>query len=137
MNTLRLQPFVRPGLDVLFLALNPPVQSNTNGHYFSGDQSRFYDLLFRSGLIVQAVPKARADEIVFGGTSINHNRSTFGVIDLIGDLVQTQSGKVRVSREHVQKAVANIQRVGPRFVCVIHSKVRDALNRYAGLTREP
>jgi G:T/U-mismatch repair DNA glycosylase len=136
MNAVLLQPFLRPGLDVLFLALNPPVQSNTNGHYFSGDQSRFYDLLFKSGLIVRAVPKSRADEIVFGGTSINYNRSTFGVIDLIGDLVQTHSAKVRVSREHVQQAVANIQRVGPRFVCVIHSKVRDALNRYAGLTRE-
>lgn len=48
MNAVLLQPFLRPGLDVLFLALNPPVQSNTNGHYFSGDQSRFYDLLFKS-----------------------------------------------------------------------------------------
>jgi hypothetical protein len=136
MNAARLQPFVRPGLDVLFLALNPPVQSNTNGHYFSGDQSRFYDLLFKSGLIIQAVPKSRADEVVFGHTSVNYNRSTFGVIDLIGDLVQTHSGKVRVSREHVQHALANIRRVGPRFVCVIHSRVRDALNRYAGLTRD-
>lgn len=135
MNAVLLQPFLAPGLDVLFLALNPPVQSNTNGHCFSGNQSRFYDLLFKSGLIIQAVPKSRAGEIVFGGTSINYNGSTFGVIDLIGDLVQTHSGKVRVSREHVQQAAANIQRVEPRFVCVIHSKVRDALNRYAGLTR--
>ena len=87
MNAARLQPFVGPGLDVLFLALNPPVQSNTNGHYFPGDQSRFYDLLFKSGLIIQAVPKSRADEIVFGNTSVNYNRSTFGVIDLVGDLV--------------------------------------------------
>jgi len=91
MNTVLLQPFLRTGLDVLFLALNPPVQSNPNGHYFSGDQSRFYNLLFKSDLIVQAVSKSRADEIVFGGTSINHNRSTFGVIDLIGDLVQTKA----------------------------------------------
>jgi hypothetical protein len=45
--------------------------------------------------------------------------------------------KVRVLREHVRQAVANIRRVGPRFVCVIHCKVRDALNRHAGLTREP
>ena len=44
--------------------------------------------------------------------------------------------KVRVLREHVRQAVANIRRVGPRFVCVIHCKVRDALNRHAGLTRE-
>jgi len=135
MSTARLHPFVRPGMDVLFLALNPPVQSNTNGHYFSGNRSRFYDLLFRSGLIILAVPKARADEVIFGTTSVNYNRSTFGVIDLVGDLVQTQSGKLRVSRGHVQQAIANIRRLAPRFVCVIHSKVRGALNRYAGLTR--
>jgi len=129
-------PFVRPGLDVVFLALNPPAQSNTNGHYFSGDQSRFYDLLFKSGLITQAVPKSRADEVVFGSASVNYNRSTFGVIDLVGDLVQTQSGKVRVSPEHVLRAIANVRRLAPRFVCVIHAKVRDSLNRYAGFTRE-
>lgn len=136
MSTVLLKPFVRPGLDVLFLALNPPVQSNTNGHYFSGGQSRFYDLLFKSGLIIQAVPKSRADELVFGNTSVNYNRSMFGVIDLIDDLVETQSGRVRVSRQHAQKAIANIRQLAPRYVCVIHAKVRDALNRYAGLTRE-
>jgi hypothetical protein len=42
---------------------------------------------------------------------------------------------LRIARA-MQQAVANIRRVGPRFVCVIHSKVRDALNRHAGLTRE-
>jgi hypothetical protein len=52
--------------------------------FFSGDRSRFYDLLFTSGLILEAVPKSRADEIVFGSTSVNYNRWTFGVIDLIG-----------------------------------------------------
>lgn len=136
MSTVLLKPFVRPGLDVLFLALNPPLQSNTNGHYFSGDKSRFYDLLFKSGLIIKAMQKSRADEIVFGSTSVNYNRSTFGVIDLIDDLVQTQSGKVRVSREHAQQAIAHIRHLAPRFVCVIHAKVRDALNRYAGFTRD-
>jgi hypothetical protein len=136
MNRARLQPFARSGLDVLFLALNPPVQSNTNGHYFSGDRSRFYDLLFRSGLIIQAVPKSRADEVVFGTTSVNYNRATFGVIDLIGHLVETKSVKVRVSQNRVQQAIANIRRLGPRFVCVLHSKVRDALNCYAGFTAE-
>ena len=48
----------------------------------------------------------KPDEL-FGNTSVNYNRSTFGVIDLTGDLVQTHSGKVRVSREHVQQVVTN------------------------------
>ena len=136
MNRVRLRQFVRPGLDVLFLALNPPVQSNANGHYFSGNRSRFYDLLFMSGLITEAVPKSCADEVVFGTTSVNYNRSAFGVTDLVPDLVETHSGKVRPSREHAERALDNIRRLSPRFVCVIHSKVRDALNRYGQCTRD-
>jgi G:T/U-mismatch repair DNA glycosylase len=66
MNTVRLQPFTRAGLDVLFLAHNPPVQSNASGHYFSGGGSRFFHLLFKSGLITQDIPKSSADEVVFG-----------------------------------------------------------------------
>jgi len=81
-----------PLLDVLFLALNPPVQSNANGHYFSGQTSRFYHLLFLSGLITEALPKACADDVVFGTTSVNYNQSAFGVADLVNDLVETDSG---------------------------------------------
>jgi G:T/U-mismatch repair DNA glycosylase len=136
MNSVRLWPFVRPNLDVLFLALNPPAQSNANGHYFSGRTSRFYHLLFASGLITQDVQKLGADEIVFGTTSVNYKQSAFGVIDLIADLVETHSGKVQPARGHVNQVVAEIRRLEPRFVCVIHSKVRDALNRHAGFTRK-
>jgi len=135
-NRARLRPFVRSGLDILFLALNPPVQSNARGHYFSGDQSRFYDLLLRSGLVLDAVSKSRADEVVFGTTSVNYNQSAFGVIDLVGDLVETYSGKVRTSRSHVDQVITNIQQFAPRFVCVIHSRVRDALNQHAGFARD-
>jgi hypothetical protein len=115
----KLRPFVRLNLDVPFLALNPPQQSNDNGHYFSGD-----------------VPKSYGDEVVFGSTSVNYKQSAFGVIDLLAELVETHSGKVRPSQGHVEQVVANIRRLEPRFVCVIHSKVRDALNRHAGFTRE-
>jgi G:T/U-mismatch repair DNA glycosylase len=136
MGEANLRPFLRPDLDVLFVALNPPVESNANRHYFSGRTSRFYHLLFASGLITQDVPKLRADEIVFGTTTVNYKQAAFGVIDLIADLVETHSGKVRPSRGHVDQVVAEIRRLEPRFVCVIHSKVRDALNRHAGFTRE-
>lgn len=45
----KLRPFLRSRLDVLFVALNPPEQSNANGHYFSGSSSRFFDLLTGAG----------------------------------------------------------------------------------------
>jgi hypothetical protein len=53
---------------VLFLAPNPPQQSNDNGHYFSGSSSRFYRLLFMSGLMTEDVPKSYGHEVVFGST---------------------------------------------------------------------
>ena len=44
----RLRPYCRDGLAVLFVALNPPIQSHTNGPWFSGKSSRFFHLLHRA-----------------------------------------------------------------------------------------
>ena len=130
MAAANLQPFLRPNLDVLFVALNPPIESNVNGHYFSGRNSRFFDLLYLSGLTTKNLPKSEADEAIFGATTFNHKGCEFGVVDLAEDVVQTNSGKVRPTREHVNLLFARFRRFDPRFVCVIHSKVRDALNRH-------
>ena len=54
MTEINLRPFLRPQLDVLFVALNPPTQSNQRGHYFSGRGSRFFRLLCLSGLSICA-----------------------------------------------------------------------------------
>src|SRR5580658_183903 len=130
MTEINLRPFLRPQLDILFVALNPPTQSNDHGHYFSGGGSRLFHLLFLSGLITMDLPKATADQTVFGSTSVNRNGCAFGVVDLVDDLVQTNSGKVRPTRQHLDRLIASIRELSPRFVCVIHSKVRDALNKH-------
>lgn len=62
--------FLRDNLDVLFIALNPPVQSNNNGHYFSGKQSSFFNQLYLSGLITEDLDKTIADDLVFGKSHI-------------------------------------------------------------------
>ena len=125
----KLRPYIRPNLDVLFVALNPPTQSDNNGHWFSGDRSRFFQLLHESGLITEDLPKATADEAVFDSTTFNFRGFKFGVIDLVEDVIQTNSGYVRPSRRHVDVLIERFRDLGPRFVCVIHYKVRDALNQ--------
>lgn len=130
MAEVKLRPFLRPNLDVLFVALNPPDESNENGHYFSGRNSRFFDLLYRSRLITEDVPKLTADETVFGGTSINHKHAAFGVVDLVDGYVQTNSSRVRVQDSHVQLLIKRLRQFSPRFICLIHSKVRDVLGRH-------
>jgi G:T/U-mismatch repair DNA glycosylase len=133
MTEINLQPFLRPRLDILFVALNPPTQSNDNGHYFSGSGSRFFHLLHLSGLITEELPKGTADEIVFGSTTVNYKNCAFGVVDLVDDLVQTNSGKVQPTRRHVDLLLTRIREIRPRFTCVIHSTVRDALNKHPEL----
>ena len=134
MTVVNLRPFLRARLDVLFVALNPPEQSNSNGHYFSGTGSRFFQLLFESGVITKAVPKSNADEIVFGSAAVNYRGKEFGVLDLVTDIVQTTSGQVRPTRQHVDALLKHIRELDPRFVCIIHSKVRDALAKHAHLS---
>jgi len=126
--TANLRPFLRPKLDVLFVALNPPAQSNENGHYFSGKNSRFFHLVHLSGLITKPLAKEMADEIVFGSTVVNYRGSGFGVVDLVEHLVETDSSRVRPARMDVDSLLQRVRKFRPRFVCVIHSKARDALN---------
>jgi hypothetical protein len=130
---INLKSYLRPGLDILFIALNPPRQSNSNGHYFSGKGSRFFKLLAASGLITREIPQARADEVVFGATGINYGRSSFGVVDLVDDLVDTDSTRVRITPHHVACLLDRVREQSPRFACVIHARVRDGLNRHGNL----
>lgn len=48
---LRLEDRIKPGLDVLFVGINPGVQSALTGHHFAGFSNRFWKLLFESGLV--------------------------------------------------------------------------------------
>lgn len=134
MTVVNLRSFLQSNLDVLFVGLNPPEQSNANGHYFSGKGSRFFDLLQKSGLITKAVSKANADEIVFGSTSVNYKNKSFGVIDLADNTVQTYSGKVEPNKKHVDALLQQILELEPRFTCIIHYKVRNAIKKHVRLS---
>jgi hypothetical protein len=127
-----LRCYVRPELDVLFAALNPPAQSASNGHWFSGSQSAFFKLLYRSGLITADLPKATADELVFGTTQFNHKGASYGVTDLRPDVVEVNSGRVALRAADVEALIGCVRENKPRLVCIIHSRVRDAFNSCLG-----
>jgi len=52
---LRLKDRIRPGLDVLFVGINPGVRSALLGHHFAGYSNRFWKLLSESGLTPETV----------------------------------------------------------------------------------
>ncbi|WP_185903654.1 uracil-DNA glycosylase family protein [Hathewaya massiliensis] len=128
-GNLSIDKYLKYNLDILFVALNPPKQSNSNGHYFSGKQSTFFKLLYESGLVTVEVDKLNADEQVFGGTEFNYKNKQFGIIDVVAERVETSSKKVKVSEEHIKSLIGKIIEYKPKTVCIIHSKIKNKFNR--------
>ena len=46
-----LNDYLRPGLDIVFVGLNPSQYSVEVGHYFANPRNRFWAALNRSGLV--------------------------------------------------------------------------------------
>jgi double-stranded uracil-DNA glycosylase len=46
-----LPDYLRPGLRILFVGINPGLMSAAVGHHFAGPSNRFWKLLYESGLI--------------------------------------------------------------------------------------
>lgn len=125
--------FLRENLDILFIALNPPVQSNNNGHYFSGRQSLFFKQLYLSGLITENLDKTTADDLVFGGNRYNYRSKNFGVIDLKPKVEETNSNKVKVKSEDTELMINRIKTYRLKNVCIIHGEVMKYFKRATGI----
>jgi TDG/mug DNA glycosylase family protein len=46
---------LRPGLDVLFVGINPGLRSAATGHHYAGPGNHFWPLLFESGLVSEPI----------------------------------------------------------------------------------
>jgi TDG/mug DNA glycosylase family protein len=101
-ESLRLKDCVRPPVRVLFVGINPGVRSAVTGHHFAGYSNRFWNLLYQSGLVPEAV-RAEDDRRLphwgFGVTNLVA-RPTPGIDTLRPD--EYQAG-VRVLRRKVRR----------------------------------
>ena len=118
-----LNGFIHSEMDVLFLALNPPVISNNNGHYFSRVRT-FWDILFESGLIVHSnFQLNQADEKIFGGNSLNFKKKIFGITDLVHHKVETKSSNVKPTDEDFNRIINIINTQKIKILVLMHSSV--------------
>lgn len=122
MENIKLKPFVRENLDILFVGLNPAVISNQKGHYFSVRQS-LWTQLYRSGLIQREVSKENADELIFGDTALNVGHLNFGITDLVTHIANSNSSKIKPTANDCVKLEKDILTYKPRVVIILHSKV--------------
>jgi TDG/mug DNA glycosylase family protein len=52
-NMKTLSDYLAPGLDIIFVGINPGSYSAQAGHYFAGPRSRFWPAINRSGLLTE------------------------------------------------------------------------------------
>ena len=122
MEKSKLIPFIRNDLHILFVGLNPANGSSRNRHYFSVNAS-FWNQLFASGLITEKIDKMKADELVFGSSDINFNYWNFGITDLIIEIAESDSSKIKPSISDFKRLKSTIIKYNPKVVILLHSKV--------------
>lgn len=115
-------PFIREGLDILFVGLNPANTSSKKGHYFSTNPA-FWNQLYYAGLITKPIDMNRADDIVFGSSDINYKNCQYGVTDLVNYLAESNSSKVKPTEQHCKNLEQSIVKYKPKKVILLHSKV--------------
>ena len=136
MAIVNLSEILHPKMDILFVALNPPETSNSNGHYFSRNMS-FWNLLYSSGLITQAVKSPlMGDNEVFRCNNINYKNSTWGITDLVYDVVQTKSSRVKTNPNQVYRILELLKSHEVKNMCFMHSKVGEAFECISNLNRD-
>ncbi|QQR94880.1 MAG: hypothetical protein IPJ93_14165 [Bacteroidota bacterium] len=87
-------PFLRKNLDILFVGLNPAKGSSENGHYLSVNQA-FGNQLYESILLTKLVDKSNADELIFGANKYKYQNWNFGITDLITEIAESNSAKIK------------------------------------------
>jgi TDG/mug DNA glycosylase family protein len=81
---LRLRDRIAPGVQVLFVGINPGVRSALTGHHFAGFSNRFWKLLYESRLVPEPIGYEDDDRLAEWGFGITNlvPRATPGIDSL-------------------------------------------------------
>jgi TDG/mug DNA glycosylase family protein len=112
-----LPDYLRPGLDVVFVGINPGLRSAAAGHHYAGPGNHFWPLLHESGLVSEPLSwrdDARVLEWNIGLTNMV-GRATPGVADLTAE--ELRAGATALKRK--------LLRHRPRVVCFNGKRIAD------------
>jgi hypothetical protein len=135
METVNLSECIYKEMDIFFVALNAPVKSNSNKHWFSGTLS-FWNLLFRSGLITEQISNPLMGDVkIFKEHSINYKNWVYGITDLNREIVETNSSNVRTDKAQVARIISILEKNKVKKLCLLHSKVVEEFEAQGYITR--
>jgi TDG/mug DNA glycosylase family protein len=107
----KLRDRIKPGVQVVFVGINPGVRSALTGHHFAGFSNRFWTLLFESGLVPERVTYEDDDRLHEWGYGITNivARATPGIDTLRSD--EYVGGRARL--------LAKVRKYKPRVVALV------------------
>jgi TDG/mug DNA glycosylase family protein len=110
---------IRPGVDVLFVGINPGVRSALTGHHFAGFSNRFWKLLYESALVPERITFVDDDRLPDWGFGITNivPRATPGIDTLSAH--EFVRGRTRL--------LAKIRKFRPRVIALVGVTVFRAL----------
>jgi TDG/mug DNA glycosylase family protein len=124
----QLRDQIRPGVQVLFVGINPGVRSALTGHHFAGFSNRFWKLLFESRLVPERITYEDDDRLPGWGYGVTNivARATPGIDTLRPD--EYAGGRTRL--------LAKIRKYRPRVVALVGVTVfRAMFPGHAGAVR--
>jgi TDG/mug DNA glycosylase family protein len=110
---------IKPGVQVLFVGINPGIRSSQTGHHFAGFSNRFWKLVSESGLVPAPITYLDDDRLPEWGLGITNlvARPTPGVNDLAP--AEYAAGRAALERK--------IRRFKPPIVALIGVSLARAL----------
>ncbi|MFP5348754.1 MAG: G/U mismatch-specific DNA glycosylase [Gammaproteobacteria bacterium] len=107
----RVRDIIRPGLDVLFVGINPGLYTAAIGHHFGRPGNRFWPALHASGFTPRLLSPYEERELLDYGIGITNivQRATVDASELSKDEI-VRGGKT---------LVAKVRRFAPRCVAVL------------------
>jgi double-stranded uracil-DNA glycosylase len=124
----KLRDRIRPGVQVLFVGINPGVRSALTGHHFAGFSNRFWRLLFESRLVPERITYEDDDRLPEWGYGVTNivARATPGIDALRPD--EYAGGRTRL--------LAKVRKYRPRVVALVGVTVfRAMFPGHAGAVR--
>jgi TDG/mug DNA glycosylase family protein len=103
---------IRPGVQVLFVGINPGVRSALTGHHFAGFSNRFWKLLYESKLVPEPISYEDDDRLPEWGYGITNivPRPTPGIDTL--ERHEYVAGRTRLRRKILRYRPAVVALIG-------------------------
>lgn len=121
-----LRDYLRPGLDLVFVGINPGMRSAAAGHHYAGPGNQFWSLLHESGLVTEPLTAAGDARVLEWGIGLTNmvDRASPGISDLSMDELRAGAATLR----------AKLSRYRPRVVCFNGKRIYEV---FAGHACEP